>query len=83
MDAEVIKWFNRENDTYSLTKTELLFEKLTTLPIKMLKTLNYAVHISHISIVINVGALIRVSSSASIHITSVSICSKYCEHCVW
>lgn len=80
MDAEVIKWFNRENDTYSLTKTELLFEKLTTLPIKMLKTLNYAVHIS---IVINVGALIRVSSSASIHITSVSICSKYCEHCVW
>ena len=41
--AEVIKWFNKENDTsYSLTITELLFGKLTTSPIMMLKKLNYA-----------------------------------------
>ena len=41
--AEVIKWFNKENDTsYSLTIIELLFGKLTTSPIMMLKKLKYA-----------------------------------------
>ena len=39
----VIKWLNKENDTsYSLTITELLFGKLTTSPIMMLKRLDYA-----------------------------------------